>query len=347
MKFKKQTRKVVTAFQAAVLLVMAAHSASAVGGYNEIAVLANSDAFISVPFTKTAEGAFTVSAVTGAVVTVSNTLTTDAYAPVDGNARYYVRLTGGTASEGLWSSISANGTHSFTLANATVAAKVSVGDTFTVYPHQTLASLFPAGREGVSFITAGDEGLDPAATVVLVKDTQVGTDKAASQVCSHLGQYGWYDGAGTPVNDLALEPGTFIQIRNADEAKALDIFVSGDVPDTKLASALVTSASDNDLYLVNPFPVDVRLGQLGLENWASSEDAATFGGLVLLYDNAAAGTDKSASTICFYLTGGDNNWYDGDGTNANSLVIPAGMGVVLRDSSGVPGNGVWTVNKPY
>ncbi len=344
MKLKTGAIKAAAALQTAVLLAMAAHTAGAVGGFNEIIVPADSDAMVSIPFTQTAIGAFTAGAVAGSVVTVSDTLTADAYAPVDGFARYYVRITGGTG-EGLWSTINANGTHSFTLANATVAAKISAGDTFIVYPHQTLASLFPAGHEGVSFISAGDEGINPTATVVLIKDISVGTDKAAARVCVHQGQYGWLDGDFSSVDGLVLEPGTFVQIRNASAAQALDIFVSGDVPDTKLASALITSTSDNDLYLVNPFPVDVRLDQLGLENWASSIDGTTFNGQVLLYDNAATGTDKSASVICYYQIG--DCWYDGDFNNANGLIIPAGMGVVLRDSSGVAGNGVWNVNKPY
>ena len=330
------------AIPAAILLALAVQSASAVDavGFNRTPVPANSDALVSIPFTKAPEGAYTVSSVPGSgVVRVTGTVT-GSYADT-----YYVRFTGGNAN-GLWSTITANTTSGFTLANTDVASRVVAGDTFIVYPHHTLSSLFPNGYEGISFITAGDDGVNPGATIVLIKDTSIGTDKAAAKMCVHLGSFGWYDGDWNQVDGLVLEPGTFVQVRNADEAKELDVFIAGDVPETKMAAVLPTSASgDNDLYLVNPYPVDVTLGQLGLETWASSEDGTTFKGLVLLYDNATAGTDKSASVMGFYLTG--DKWYDGDWNDITNLIIPSGMGVVLRDSSGVAGTGVWSVNKPY
>ena len=345
MKFNKHATNAAAALQVAILLAMAAHPADAADamGYNKILVPAKSDVTVSVPFTQVAAGAFTVSAVTGSGVTVSNPLTADAYAPVNGNARYYARLTSG-AGAGLWSSISANTASEFTLAEPNVLSKASAGDTFTVYPHQTLATLFPASYEGIAFITAGDAGTNSAATSVLFKDAAaVGTDKSAAMVCTYYGQYGWLNGDGAPAGDAVLTPGTFVQVRNSD-AGALEVVVSGDVPDTRQAAILDTRAAGNDLYLANPFPVDVRLDQLGLEDWAASDDAATFKGQLLLYDNVATGWDKSATTVCYYLTG--YGWLDGDGFDANGLVIPAGMGMVLRDSSGVAGHGVWTVNKP-
>jgi len=51
--------------------------------------------------------------------------------------------------------------------------------------------------------------------------------------------------------------------------------------------------------------------------------------------------------ICFYYPFDPAVWYDGDFSEAGNLIIPAGMGLVLRESSGVNGCGVWTVNKPY
>jgi uncharacterized protein (TIGR02597 family) len=133
-------------------------------------------------------------------------------------------------------------------------------------------------------------------------------------------------------------------VRNPS-ANALSVVVCGDVPDTKAASIVDKSASENDLYLANPFPVAVALNQMGLEGLAYTDDGETFSGQVLVYNNATTGMDKSSEQLYFYYTG-DSSWYD-SGFEAADETIPAGMGVVLRDIAGVSGKGLWTVNKPY
>jgi len=329
-----------SAITAAMLLALAAQAANAASavGYNTVTVPANSDALVSVPFNKNVEGSFTVSSKTANGVTVADTLTSGAYAN-----SYYVRFTSGSG-EGLWSTISANGTGGFELANTDVLGYVSAGNTFRVYKHQTLSDLFPSGLAGVTFITAGDEGTDANGTQVLVSDASTGINKGSSKVCTHYGSFGWNDAAFEDANQLVLAPGAYVQVRNPS-TNVLSVVVSGDVPDTKQAGILAKNTSNNDLYLANPFPVPVALNQMGLESWASTDDGETFSGQVLVYNNATSGMDKSSEKLCFYYTG-DSTWYDA-GFNPVNDSVPAGMGVVFRETSGTSGTGLWTVNKPY
>ncbi len=51
--------------------------------------------------------------------------------------------------------------------------------------------------------------------------------------------------------------------------------------------------------------------------------------------------------LCFYYPFEPISWYDFGFAEANGLIIPAGMGMVLRDTSGVAGSGVWEVDRPY
>ena len=331
-----------SAITAAALLALTAQTVSAAEavGYNVVTVPANSDALVSVPFNKNAEGSFTVSSKTADGVTVAGSLTAGAYAN-----GYYVRFTTG-GGEGLWSTISDNGTGGFEFANTNVLTYISNGDTFRVYEHQTLSDLFPMGYAGTTFVTSGDEGTAEGGTQVLVPETAaLGVDKAAAIVCTHYGSYGWADKEFSDVNQLVLVPGQYVKVRNPS-TNALSVVISGDVPDTKQAGVLARNVSNNDLYLVNPFPVPVTLNQMGLESWAST-DGDAYTGQVLLFNNADTGLDKASVLQSVYYTG-DSNWYDGTLANVvNSSEIPAGMGVVLRDTAGVSGTGLWTVNKPY
>ncbi|MCY2927130.1 MAG: TIGR02597 family protein, partial [Planctomycetota bacterium] len=137
-----------TAIAAVALLALAVQSASAgnVVGYNKIVVPANTDVRLSVPFTQTIQGTYTVAGKTGSTVTTSEALSASTYPA----SAYYVRFVSGNAS-GLWATISANGANSLTLADANVANLVNNGDTFRVYAHYTLGTLFPKGMYGKSY----------------------------------------------------------------------------------------------------------------------------------------------------------------------------------------------------
>ncbi len=329
---------------AAALLALAIPMAQAqeAVGYNKIVVPAETDALVSVPFTKQPAGTFTVSS---ADDELGGVIIQEAFDEVGMYANtHYVKFTSGDGT-GYWSTITSNSVSEMILENPVGLADVGNGDTVVVYEHQTLASLFPQEYEGVTFISSGDTGTETGSTVVLVPDTNTGINKSSGKVCQHFGQYGWFDGDFNNADDIVIPPATFVKVRNRDTTD-LPVIVSGEVTSTPIITALSKVTQDNDLYLANPYPVPVNISEMGLDSWASSNDGATFNGQVLVFNNDAAGINKSSTKICFFFTG-DGNWYDGGFNVVTDLNVPAGMGVVLREQSDSSSTDVWSAPKPY
>lgn len=293
------------AITAAVLLALAGESVNAADavGYNTLTVPANSDVLVSVPFNQNAIGTFTVTSVTGDGVTVTNTLTANAY-----TNGYYVRFTTG-GGEGLWSTISANGTGGFTLSDTAVLGYVSAGNQFRVYKHHTLASVFPKGMYGISYTNG---------TQVLVYDNNVSAmalNKAPAKTAAYTTSGGgrW---AGSGVNDnTVLKPETRFVLRN-NAAVQLTLITQGDVPDYSV-SMLV--APNGDLVVGPGYPVPVVLKNAGI---SANQRQVHF------YDNTATGKNKAPVKTAAYTTSGGGRWV-GAGVTGNELIDPS-TSITLR-----------------
>lgn len=313
----------VTAIAAAALLALAVQSASAgnVVGYNKIVVPANTDVRLSVPFTQTIQGTYTVAGKTGSSVTTSEALSASTYAA---NA-YYVRFVSGNAS-GLWATISANGANSLTLADANVANLVNNGDTFRVYAHATLGTLFPKGMYGKSY-TSG--------TVVNIYANNIAAmaqNKASAKTASYTTTGGgrWV-GAGVS-NATVLVPETQFILRNGS-AQQLTMMTFGIVPDYTVSMLI---APGGDLFVGMGYPMAVVLKNSGL--------GGTNQRTVFFYDNAATGINKSAVKTASYTTTGGGRWV-GAGVTGNELLLPS-QTVTFRLPAGETGTKV-TIPKPY
>ena len=187
-------------------------------GYNRIVVPANSDVRLSLPFTQKVEAQFTVSSKAGSVITIPAAITAGQYATL-----YYVRFTSGNAS-GLWSTITANTANTITITDAAVASLAANGDTFRVYKHHTLGSVFPKTMLGKSFVSG---------TQILIYDNNLAamtTNKSASRVAAYTtsGAGSWV-GAGVN-NNTVLKPETQFILRN-NAAQTLTMITLGYVPD--------------------------------------------------------------------------------------------------------------------
>ncbi len=310
-----------SALAAVVLLALAANAAVAgenVVGYNRVEVPAASDALITVPFNQTIEGSYTVTATTGAGVTVADTLEANEYA----NA-YYVRFLTGDAS-GLWSTITSNDTNTMVLENLDVLALVSAGDEFRVYRHETLGSVFPKGMLGVSFLNG---------TQVWIYENDINAmvqNKSAGKVAGYSTTLGRWAGAGVS-NDTILEPETQFIVRNNSPTETLTVVTNGVVPDHEV-SAL--AAPDGDLVIGSGYPVPVVLKTAGLEG---------NGRQIWFYDNSAVGTNKSAYKVAGYST--TLGKWAGAGITGNELINPS-EAVTLRLPSTETATKI-TIRKPY
>jgi uncharacterized protein (TIGR02597 family) len=310
-----------SAITAAALLALAAQAANAADavGYNTVTVPANSDVLVSVPFNQNPVGTFTVHSVVSGGVTVTNGLTANAY-----TNGYYVRFTSG-AGEGLWSTISANGTGGFTLADAAVLSYVAAGNEFRVYKHHTLASVFPKGMYGISYTNG---------TQVLVYDNNraaMAVNKAPAKTASYTTSGGgrW---AGSGVNDSTiLKPETQFILRN-NASTPFTLITQGDVPDYSVSMLI---AANGDLVIGSGYPVPVVLKDAGIG--ANQRQ-------VLFYDNAATGKNKAPVKTAAYTTSGGGRWV-GSGVTGNEL-IQSSAAVTLRLPLAEVGQKI-TFTKPY
>lgn len=299
-----------SAITAAALLALAAQAANAAEavGYNVVTVPANSDVLVSVPFNQNTEGSFTVSSVTANGVTVTNALTANAY-----TNGYYVRFTA-SGGEGLWSTISANGTGGFTLADTNVLTYVGAGNAFRVYKHQTVGSVFPAGMYGISYTNG--------VTISVYNNTVSGINKSPATTINYLsGPKRWNN-----ANQI-LNPDSMILIRNGSAA-TLSYVCGGDVPDYNVA-LLVPAGVAKDTLIGSGFPVDTTVEAI----------SGAAGRTVSVYNNAATGQNKSPATTINYLTG-PKRW------NNPAQAIMSSEGLLLRTAATEVGGKV-TIQKPY
>jgi len=299
-----------SAITAAMLLALTAHTVSAAEavGYNTVTVPANSDVLVSVPFNQNAEGNFTVSSVVSGGVTVTNVLTANAY-----TNNYYVRFTTG-GGEGLWSTISANGTGGFTLADTNVLTYVSAGNAFRVYKHHTVGSVFPSGMYGVSYTNG--------VAISIFNNTATGINKSPSTTVTYSVPLKRWNNLNQVIN-----PDSMILIRNGS-ATTLTWVNNGNVPDYNVA-LLVPAGVAKDTLIGSGFPVDTTVAAI----------SSAAGRSVSTYNNVATGQNKSPVTTVTY-SAPLQRW-----NNLNQAVASS-EGLLLRTSASEVGGKI-VIQKPY
>ncbi len=302
---------------AACVLLMALQAAQAgMVAITKFTIPAQSDVRVSLTVTRPGYTNLTVASKTASTLTPVEA-TGNAFAPTTAT-KYYVRFITGNAA-GLWSTITAdNGT--LTLESTDVlgaVANVQAGDTFRVYKHHTIGTLFPEDLKDISFRTGTQ--------ILLFNNAAVSQNKSASIVVTR-GPTSWLGGGG---NNQIIAPDTLFNIRNAN-ANPLTVAYSGDAP-THPISYLVTAGQTKDNLIGTGYPVTRTAVQTKL--------GTAPGRQILLFNNAATGINKSSSAV---LTYSGAAWL---GASGNATPIPAGDGFIFRQNGGA--GGVVTLTKPY
>jgi uncharacterized protein (TIGR02597 family) len=324
-------------------------------------VLAGSDAPISVPFHR--EPVYT-----GEVAGVfSNTILVTG-APFAGGeyaGRHYARFASGDA-DGFWSTIASHTDNTLTLADASVAARVTVGDMFRVQPHQTLDSVFPAALEGVAFVKSPSASIRK--TEVLFFDAAtVGINKSAVASYYYINQGGTNVGwrlvgpspaSTTDAGPTVIPPDTYLVLRNKNNPVALRYQTTGRIEFGALARSLPTHAVQNDLYAVSGRAVTITLRELNLGGTAafqSSPSGSIRKDQVLVFDNNVPGQNQSAAATYYYISQGGTNvgWRLVGPAPASTTevghvpVIVPGSGFLIRKSAGASATNDWRAASPY
>jgi uncharacterized protein (TIGR02597 family) len=322
--FKKSAITSAAAAWVAVASTASAQETTLVGGVTRVTVPANADVRLTVPYNKESVGTFDVNGKAGDQLTANGA----GFGDIEGS--HYVRLLDGGAS-GLWSTISSNGDDTVTLANSQVADRVSEGDTFRVYAHHTVGSLFPEERRGASF-RVGTE------LFIYGNDsTTAGQNQPAVGSVSYLSKaVGWFGGPNNQGADTILEPETQFIIRNND-SQPLEIVLSGQVPTHPVAYLLPPSG---DLAVGTGYPLAMEAQQTGV----GATNRTLF-----LYEKQMGATNQPATYSLSYLAG--IGWFGGpegsDGqTKDGATVIDGGSAFILRVPEGSGGTKV-NVQSPF
>ena len=325
---------------------------SNVGGVNIVEVPAGQDVYTSVPYTQPCDGEFTVQTKTGSGVTVTGPLDDDEYAGL-----YYVRFTDGDA-EGRWSTITSNTATELVLEDTSFLDNVSATDTFRVFAHQTLASVFPDGEDdeynlnfkGYSF----EESSSPfiRATEILFPDEDT-TDinKAPAET------YYYYNGAWRKVGELAtvsyddtiISPDRFFTIRNNGD-EDLTFLTYGRVPMVAGQMAtqtrdLETASADNDIAAVTGRGIATTLADLdlgGTDAFATSASPFIRADELFVYDNTDTDINGSPKWTYYYYNVHWRRFGEEATEHFDDEVLPAGTALKIRKAGGTPNTDEWS-----
>lgn len=347
-------------------------------GYTSIACLNASDTWVGTPLKSptVAAAALTADPVAGPPI-VGPPASTTSVLTVSGAAfgsyagTSYVKFTSGPASGKVYA-IYANDATTITIdLNGDTQTAVS-GDTFSVTAFWTLQTLFPPTLSGSTAATTGTAIVTSASMLAGARKTQVLLAREGTG--TNLGTSALYfiNGAGAATGGVwripgdsvidrggvQLWPDTYFIIRNPSTVGASTSYVcTGEVDMGNVVIPLAsrvgtTSTTQQDTPVALNRPVDLTLNQLNLGGTAAFVGSAN--GLagnrkdtLLVYNNAAAQINKSASAVYFWNIA-VNAWnVPGNTTDVgNTVIIPAGAGLVVRKFPTVSGTTSFWNNTP-
>lgn len=311
-------------------------------GFISDTIPAHSDAAVTAPLNRPPVFQGTIASIAGNTITVTGSpnwqTAPKQFVRVPGTQpdTYFAQVGNGTKA-GLYAAITDNGSNSFVVQlnagdNLTgiatdASAGAGNGAKVTVIPFWTPATLFPSNW--------------PAGTEVLLFDTNAaGVNLAPTQVINYNGTQ-WLDEATfANASDLLIYPADSFVVRNNSGA-AVPRTVLGSVPMIHHRSVISTLAANTpqDNRIAYNSPTAQLIGTVGL--------GFTTGDELLVFDNAAAGVNKSASQVLLYNGSG---WIDEasftDVTSTFSL--QPGKGYVYRKAATASAQDfVWQATQTY
>ena len=321
-------------------------------GFTTTQCLANSDTFVSVPFTRPPE-------FTGAVQSVSGNTLTFAGSPWAANQfvyasgsqpKTYFALIGSGPKEGSYYTLTSNTANTLTLdLEGEDISSVQAGTQILVVPYATLASVFPASDANVSFVPSSNQ-FNRQTQILIPNYNGTGTNLSTSTTYYFLN--GAWRKFGRPAtesyNDDPFVNNGYFMVRNG--ATATSLATPGSVLMKKTTVPLLTRTNtqqDNFVSVIRP--VDVKLNDLGLISsgaFAASPNSFNRVDQLFVFDNSAAGINKSASATYYYFNGAWRKFGQATTIDAGSDVIPAGSGFIIRKGATATGATVFWQNAP-
>jgi len=328
-------------------------------GFTTAACPANSDTYVSIPFTRIPEFTGAIASISGNVITVSGSpgWSTDPNPQqwvynTTSHKTYFVLIgphSTTNPNEGRQYLITANGSNTLTLNLAgDDISGVQPTTQILIIPYQTLASVFPASDANVSFIPSAS-AFNRQTQILIPNYTGTGINLSANITYFFLNN-AWRKVGDNLANDhgddTLLTDGYFI-LRNAGTGTNLTAL--GGVLVKKEAIPLITRTSgQQDNFVSVTRPIGVSLNNLGLISsgaFASSPSAFNRIDQLFVFNNAATGLNKSASATYFYSNGAWRLVGDPTGDHGADL-IAAGTGFIIRKGATANGSTQFWQNSP-
>ncbi|MBV9008341.1 MAG: TIGR02597 family protein [Verrucomicrobia bacterium] len=328
-------------------------------GFTATSCLANSDTYLSIPFTRPPEFTGSVQSISGNALTINGSpgWTPNQYVYAAGSQpkHYYMLIGSGGATnpkEGHIFPITANNSSTLTVDTTFDNLNGVVTNTqISIIPYWTPATIFPASDANVSFTpTTSSSSYQteirvPSASTPGINLPYSATYYFSNNVDGTSNNVGWREVGDTNTTDHSndpLLPDSYFVVRNSNGAPTLPLTALGSVLMKKVAVPLLTSATtqqDNAVAMIRP--VDVPLNETGL---APFDNSFTTSDQLLLFDNSQAQFDKQPSKIYTY----NNGWrLSGDATGNHSTdLVPAGSAMLVRKAAVKGGATVYWVNSP-
>jgi uncharacterized protein (TIGR02597 family) len=326
-------------------------------GLTTTSCLANSDTYVSIPFTRSPEFTGTIQSLSA---NPANTITVNGtpgwgpnqfvYAAGTQSKHYYVLIgNGGTTNpkEGHIYQITGNGSNTLLVDTTSDNLTGIVANTqVTVIPYWTLATIFPASNAGVCFT----ETTSPPTYQTLLRFPNYSAPGINQPYGAeyYFNNGAWRlvsDGLSNPPDhgDDPLLPDGYFVVRNANGAPTLPLRALGSVLMKKTAIplfAVPTGKQDNLVAMIRP--VGVSLDATGL---APIDNSFVQNDQLLLFNNARRQFDKHPYKIYTYNDG----WrLASDPTGDHDKdVIPAGAAIIVRKAASSASRVFWNNSPTY
>lgn len=239
---------------------------------------------------------------------------------------HYVEIFSGSG-DGIMTDITDTTSSVITIADDITSA-VSVGDSFRIRPHTTVADLFGSANE--AGLTAGASTGD--SDTIVVYNNSAKSSKTVFYHDGSLGPAGWYDNSYNPAEDTIIYPEQGIYVKRIASGDATRVVTGG----VKTGTSVIP-IFDNLNIVSNPIPTDMTLDASGL--YTGSDNSGIKAGqstgdsdIITIF--AADGSSKRY----FYHDGtlGPAGWYDTSYNPSGSVNIPAGASILITRDASLP-----------
>jgi uncharacterized protein (TIGR02597 family) len=307
-------------------------------GFLNLSLLGNSDNYISLPFARPGAITTSVASVSANVITPGGSPNWQpgqfVYASGTQSNTYYARFASGGAEGRIFriTNNSAN-TLSLDLGTDTNIDGINAGDSLSIEPYWTFASVFPNGNGVNASATIGNRSTE----IIIPATTNAGMDLSAAKIYYvNAGVWKQVGQGNTNYNDDVLPPNSYFVVRHNVSTNTL-LTTFGAVVTSKLAFSIrpgTTDKQDNPIGLMRPIPLSLdESGLIASGAFSPSLLPGSRTDELLTYDNTVASRNKSPSASYYYWNGAWRQVGAGINNVGPNRIFGAGAAIIIRKAT--------------